>query len=291
MTSNPIPINPMMSNMPSGYTTSITSPNTPAACSFPMIGTMPYATLGTYGNVNSYWTGATSSIFDYALKSQDTNQAMTSQSMTNNYNNAYQGNVLSATAMAQTTEVQKLATDICNIIRNNQLSQFKDKWEDFKVAVAQNSIYSQAIDTSNGNQVTAMAESVFQQLTSYSIQEILKNTSDNSFMNGVKSGASLGFWGSGTSQDDALAYISETDVKNSSKIAEAFGGTVGGAVTGAAGSMVITALVDGVSAVFGNSKDLPISAGSLGKISTASGITGALFGLISSIYRMNQDDN
>ena len=85
---------------------------------------MPYATLGTYGNVNSYYTGGTNSVFDYALKSQDTNQTMTSQSMTNNYNNAYQGNVLSATATAQTAEVQKLATDISNIIQNNQLNQF-----------------------------------------------------------------------------------------------------------------------------------------------------------------------
>lgn len=258
----------------------------------PITGTMmPYATLGTYGNVNSYYTGGTNSVFDYALKSQDTNQTMTSQSMTNSYNNAYQGNVLSATATAQTAEVQKLATDICNLVQNNQLSLFKEKWEDFKTAVASNSIYSQAVDTSNSKEIAAMAEQVFQQLTGYSIQEILKNTSDSSFMNGVKSGTSLSIWGSGTSQDDALAYISGTEVRASSQIAEGFGGTVGGAAGAASASMVGVGLVDGVAAVFGNKNNLPISGKYLGQIATGAGLIGAIVGLGSSIYRMNQDDN
>ncbi len=252
---------------------------------------MPYSTLGTYGNVSSYYTGGTNSVFDYALKSQDTNQTMTSQSMTNSYNNAYQGNVLSATAKAQIAEVQKFATDICNLVQNNQLSQFKEKWEGFKTAVAQNSIYSQAIDTSDAKQVAAMAEQVFQQLTGYSIQEIIKNTSDNAFMNGVKSGASLSFWGSGTSQDDALAYLSETEVRTSSKFAEGIGGAVGGATAGAAGSMAVVGAIDSISAIFRDKSSLPISGGSLGKIATGFGLAGAAVGLGASIFRMCQDDN
>lgn len=257
----------------------------------PTTGTMmSYGTLGTYGNVNSYYTGGANSIFDTALKSQETNQTMTSQSMTNNYSNAYQGNVLAATATAQTAEVQKFATDICNLIKNNQLTQFKEKWEDFKTAVAQNSIYSQAIDTSDAKQVAAMAEQVFQQLTGYSIQNVLKNTSDNSFMNGVKSGASLSFWGSGTSQDDALAYLSETEVRTSSKFAEGIGGVVGGALTGGAGSMAVVGAVNGIATVFGGTK-VPIPTKNLGKIGLGSTLAMAVVGLGSSIVKMNQDDN
>lgn len=250
-------------------------------------GLMPYSTLGTYGNVNSYYTGGTNSVFDYALKSQDTNQTMTSQSMTNNYNNAYQGNVLAATATGQTTEVQKLAKDICNLVQNNQLNQFIDKWEEFKLTVAQNPIYSQAIDTSDGKAVSAMAESVFLELTGYSIQDVIKSTSDNSFINGMKSGASFSLWGNGTSRDDALAYLSGTDARFSSQFEEVVGGSAGGALSLSAGTAAVIGVVDGVSKVF-NDK-IPIAGKHLGKASLAMGLAGLVVGGISAGVKMVQD--
>ncbi|UKI42349.1 MAG: hypothetical protein L6V95_05245 [Candidatus Melainabacteria bacterium] len=73
-------------------------------------------------------------------------------------------------------------------------------------------------------------------------------------MNGVKSGASLSFWGSGTSQDDALAYLSKTEVRASSKFAEGIGGVVGGALTGGAGSMAVVGAVNGIATVFGGKR-------------------------------------
>ncbi len=258
-----------------------TTMNTTGA--MPVTGTlMPYSTLGTYG----YYGGA-NSIFDYALKSQDTNQTMTSQAMTNNYNNAYQGNVLSATATGQTTEVQKLAKDMCNLIQNNQLDQFLEKWEEFKLAVSQNPIYSQAIDTSDGKAVSAMAESVFQELTGYSIQDVLQSTSDNSFINGMKSGSSLGAWGNGTSRDDALAYLSGTETRASSQFAEVFGGATGGSLTAAGGTMAVVGAVDGIATVFG--KEAPIKSKNLGKISLVAAFAGLAVGSISAGIKMIQD--
>lgn len=256
----------------------------------PVTGTMmPYGTLGTYGNVNSYYTGGTNSVFDYALKSQDTNQTMMAQSMTNNYNNAYQGNVLAATATAQTAEVVKNATDICNIVQNNQLDQFKELWDKFETSVAKNPIYSQSIDSSNGKAVSAMAERVFQDITGYSIQTILKKTSDSSFMNGIKSGASLGMWGCSTSQDDALAYISKTDTKASSIFAESVGGgAIGGALSGSAGALGTIGLVDGVAAVFGH--DAPVSGKRAGQAATVLAIVGAVAGMVSSSIKANMED-
>lgn len=248
-----------------------------------MTGTLtPYSTLGTYGNY-----GGANSIFDYALKSQDTNQTMTSQAMTNNYNNAYQGNVLSATATGQTTEVQKLAKDMCNLIQNNQLDQFLEKWEEFKLAVAQNPIYSQAIDTSDGKAVSAMAESVFQELTGYSIQDVLQSTSDNAFINGMKSGSSLGAWGSGTSRDDALAYLSGTEVRASSQSAEVIGGATGGSLTAAGGTMAVVGAIDGIATVFG--KEAPIKSKNLGKISLIAAFAGLAVGSLSAGIKMIQD--
>lgn len=256
----------------------------------PVTGTMmPYGTLGTYGNVNSYYTGGTNSVFDYALKSQDTNQTMMAQSMTNNYNNAYQGNVLAATATAQTAEVVKNATDICNIVQNNQLDQFKELWDKFETSVAKNPIYSQSIDSSNGKAVSAMAERVFQDITGYSIQTILKKTSDSSFMNGIKSGASLGMWGCSTSQDDALAYISGTDAKFSSYLAEGVGGgAIGGALSGSAGVLGGIGLIDGVAAVFGY--DAPVSGKRAGQAATVCAIVGGVAGIVSSLIKGGMED-
>ena len=255
---------------------------------------MPYGvgTLASYGSTNSYYTGGENSIFDTAIKSQETNQTMTSQSMTNNYNNAYQGNVLAATATAQTAEVHKFANDLCNLIANNQLDEFVEHWEAFKTAVSQNSIYSQAVDTSNGKEVAAMAERVFQQLTGYSIQEILRNTANSSATNGLIIGGSLGIAGTSMSVDDCLSYINGTDTKISTKATEVACAAGGGALISSAAVFGGSTLLQAADFVF-NGKTTFTNNWKLrgkGKAALGTAIAGAVFSAIVSGFRINGND-
>ena len=238
----------------------------------------PYGvgTLATYGNNSEYYTGGENSIFDTAIKSQETNYTLTSRSISNNYDYAYQGNVKSATATAQTAEVKKLANDLCNLVANNQLDEFVEHWKTFKTAVAQNSIYSQAVDTSNSKEIAAMAEIVFQKFTGYDIREILNNTANSSAINGLMIGGSFGLAGTSMSVDDCLSYISGTKTKVSTKATAVLGGST---------------LLKAADFVF-NSGDFTKgwNIKNTGKAALATAIVGTGLSAIISLFRVNENN-
>ncbi len=255
----------------------------------------PYGvgTLATYGNNSEYYTGGENSIFDTAIKSQETNYTLTSRSISNNYDYAYQGNVKSATATAQTAEVQKLANDLCNLIANNQLDEFVEHWKTFKTAVAQNSIYSQAVDTSNSKEIAAMAEIVFQKFTGYDIREILNNTANSSAINGLMIGGSFGLAGTSMSVDDCLSYISGTKTKVSTKATEIACAAGGGAITSLAAVLGGSTLLKAADFVF-NSADSSFTKGwtikNTGKAALATAIVGTGLSAIISLFRVNENN-
>lgn len=255
-------------------------------------GTMMVGTLGANGTVNSYFTGGGNSIFDTQLKAQETNQALTAQSMKNNYDNNYQGSVFAASSEACYAECKKIASDMDILSSSGDIDTVYQKWfVDFPKAVVKNPIIAQAINISDSDEVKAMCESVFQQLTGYTIVEFIKNKLDDNFMNGAKGGCSFGAWGSKITKSEFLAALGEGEARTSSYISEGFGGTVGGALGGAAVSMVGTGLINATVSIFGGEgKEVPIATSNLGKIATGFAIGGALIGCASTVIRMCQSD-
>ena len=255
----------------------------------------PYGvgTLATYGNTSEYYTGGENSIFDTAIKSQETNYTLTSRSISNNYDYAYQGNVASATATAQTAEVQKLANDLCNLVANNQLDEFVEHWEAFKTAVAQNSIYSQAVDTSNSKEIAAMAEVVFQEFTGYNIREILNNTANSSAINGLMIGGSFGLAGTSMSVDDCLSYINGTKTKVSTKATEVACAAGGGALTSAATVLGGSTLLKAADLVFNSGSSSFTQNWNIkntGKAALATALIGTVLSAGISLFRVNEDN-